>query len=223
MTEYTAEDFANARFAEHPDPVAVDARYAARMNRAPEYPWLLDGVPGNGDEHMARDGWRPVQQHNPHATDALEEEVQDLRDKNGDLKMRLGQLHDEIALWQQRASDAEAYARKVEAAPITLDSLRAAWENAEVPTEDAPMRQGDVYISTLDRNDRGLGYFVAAAGSNGTHMHFNARILHRAPEPWQALADVLRTTGCDGQAMEPKILASVLHERGVRVTGGDEA
>ena len=60
MIVYTAEDFAQAMFAEHPDPDAVDARYAARMSRDPEYPWLLDGVPGNGDEHMARDGWVPV-------------------------------------------------------------------------------------------------------------------------------------------------------------------
>ena len=60
MSEYTAEDFEQAMFAVHPDPDAVDARYAARMNRDPEYPWLLDGVPGNGDEHMARDGWVPV-------------------------------------------------------------------------------------------------------------------------------------------------------------------
>ena len=57
---YTAEDFARAMFAVHPDPAAVDARYAARMNRDPEFPWLLDGVPGNGDEHMAQDGWVPV-------------------------------------------------------------------------------------------------------------------------------------------------------------------
>ena len=60
MIVYTAEDFEQAMFAVHPDPDAVDARYAARMNRDPEFPWLLDGVPGNGDEHMARDGWVPV-------------------------------------------------------------------------------------------------------------------------------------------------------------------
>lgn len=60
MTTYTEKDFANARFAVHPDPETVNARYAARMSRDPEFPWLLDGVLGNGDEHMARDGWVPV-------------------------------------------------------------------------------------------------------------------------------------------------------------------
>lgn len=60
MTEYTADDFANAKFAEHPNPEDVDARYAARMNTDPAYPWLLDGVPGNTDEAMSRTGWVPV-------------------------------------------------------------------------------------------------------------------------------------------------------------------
>ena len=60
MTKYTAADFANAKFAEHPNPDAVDARYAARMNTDPTYPWLLDGVPGNTDEAMSRTGWVPV-------------------------------------------------------------------------------------------------------------------------------------------------------------------
>ena len=60
MTKYTAEDFANAKFAEHQNPECVDARFAARMNADPTYPWLLDGVPGNTDEAMSRTGWVPV-------------------------------------------------------------------------------------------------------------------------------------------------------------------
>lgn len=110
-------------------------------------------------------------------------------------------------------------------APLTLKDLRVAWENAEVPTGDAPMQQGDVYISTVERNDRGLGYLVAAAGANGTHMHFNARILSRAPrEPWQDLADLLRARLDDGAVrVEVDWAARELHAAGVRVTGGEES
>ena len=57
---YTADDFANAMFAEHPNPECVDARFAARMNQSTAYPWLLDGVPGNSDAAMAERGWVPV-------------------------------------------------------------------------------------------------------------------------------------------------------------------
>ena len=60
MSTYTAADFANAMFAEHPNPECVDARFAARMNQSTAYPWLLDGVPGNSDAAMAERGWVPV-------------------------------------------------------------------------------------------------------------------------------------------------------------------
>ena len=61
MTQkFSAADFANARFAKHPRPESVDAQFAARMNTNSHHPWLLDGVPGNTDAAMARDGWVPV-------------------------------------------------------------------------------------------------------------------------------------------------------------------
>ena len=60
MTKCTADDFANAKFAEHPNPEYVDARFAARMSLSTAYPWLLDGVTGNTDAAMAHDGWVPV-------------------------------------------------------------------------------------------------------------------------------------------------------------------
>ena len=104
---------------------------------------------------------------------------------------------------------------------ITLDGLAGAWEAAEVPTDDAPMRQGDVYISAVDRNDRGLGYLVAAAGRNGTHMHFNARILSRAQrEPWADLEDVLRNE-IDLES-DPGGIAHALHIKGWRKGGGSD-
>ena len=126
-------------------------------------------------------------------------------------------------IWRSDAQlAAEGWTPVVESR-ITLDGLAGAWEAAEVPTDDAPMRQGDVYISTVDRNDRGLGYLVAAAGRNGRHMHFNARVLSRAPkrEPWADLADVLRAWDAEPADADADGMAKWFHERGVRVTGGD--
>ena len=54
MTKYTAADFANARFAEHPD-----GNIAARFNTDPLWPWWHSGDEFK-DEAMARDGWVPV-------------------------------------------------------------------------------------------------------------------------------------------------------------------
>ena len=138
-------------------------------------------------------------------------EVKELRVARDELRKIVDELHAEI--------------RGLQAAPLSLDTLAAAWEAAEVPTDDAPMRQGDVYISTVDRNDRGLGYLVAAAGRNGTHMHFNARILSRAPrEPWVELAGVLHDVINQGgdDHIDVDSAAARLYAEGVRVTGGDE-
>ena len=59
MTKYTADDFANAKFAEHPNPDNYDGTWAVRAGYEP-HAWLLAGVPGNTDEAMASDGWVPV-------------------------------------------------------------------------------------------------------------------------------------------------------------------
>ena len=54
MTKYTAADFANARFAEHPD-----GRIAARLQTEEARPW--ESVRDfHTDEGMAADGWVPV-------------------------------------------------------------------------------------------------------------------------------------------------------------------
>ena len=54
MTKYTADDFANARFAEHPD-----GRIAARLETEEARPW--ESVRDfDTDEGMAGDGWVPV-------------------------------------------------------------------------------------------------------------------------------------------------------------------
>ena len=58
MTKYTAADFANARFAEHPD-----GRRAARTS-TPVAPWIMEMRNGPAhcakDSEMALDGWVPV-------------------------------------------------------------------------------------------------------------------------------------------------------------------
>ena len=58
MTKYTAADFANARFAEHPD-----GRIAVRFNIYPDFPWTFNKGAGTDeyrDVGMARFGWVPV-------------------------------------------------------------------------------------------------------------------------------------------------------------------
>ena len=56
---YTAADFANARFAEHPD-----GRLAHRINHPDGWTWAIEGTSGLRDRvndyHMASFGWVPV-------------------------------------------------------------------------------------------------------------------------------------------------------------------
>lgn len=51
----------------------------------------------------------------------------------------------------------------------------------------------------------------------------NVRVLYRSPQPWQALADVLDDSPPWVEGWRADEAARWLHERGVRVTGGDEA
>ena len=59
MTKYTADDFANAKFAEHPD-----GRLAHRINRPDGWSWAIEDLNGNRDRvnenYMAHKGWVPV-------------------------------------------------------------------------------------------------------------------------------------------------------------------
>lgn len=54
MTKYTADDFANAKFAEHPD-----GRVIARCNPEGTFAWENDSFVLS-DEEMAHAGWVPV-------------------------------------------------------------------------------------------------------------------------------------------------------------------
>ena len=216
MIVYTAEDFAGAVLATR-DTDGV----ARRMAQESDKPWRASWIPDYdwlSDEEMAAGGWTPVV-----GSRVTEHTLRDSQEKAARKRERLvdhiadqdrviRRRNDEIAVLRMELADAQA--------PLSLDTLAAAWEAAEVPTDDAPMQQGDVYISTVDRNDRGRGYLVAAAGRTGTHMHFKARILSRAPrEPWQDLADELDDTP---SCIANEALAQRLHAQGWRKTGGGD-
>lgn len=74
--EYTPDDFKNANIA-----IRGTRGAARRCEPGTQLPWVCDGEEWDDDKGMVEDGWRPVHEHNPHATDALEEEIQDLRDR----------------------------------------------------------------------------------------------------------------------------------------------
>ena len=159
MTTYTAEDFANAGFARHPD-----GRIAARLDERYTRPWSIGEDDWLTDVAMALNGWVPV--------------------------------------------------REAAAQPITLDTLRGAWETAEVADE---CNEGDILIRLHPEISTQLAQVWRSEMT--APMGNLTRILHRAPkpkrEPWQDLADVLRAhTG----EPDPDETAKMLHERGVRVT-----
>lgn len=193
MSEYTAEDFKNARFAEH--------RYGAKAVRwGMNYrvPWHTVIGDRFSDEQMAESGWRPiVEVEDPEAIVAL----------IGRQAMRIRELEGGR-----------------EAAPLTLGALEAAFNAAEIPTGDNPPRKGDTIIEF----DSSPCYRVTVVGCDwgGLTRYDSAfvRILSRASqrEPWQDLADILLE---DRMVFEEDVEGIVkrLHERGVRVTGGDES
>lgn len=214
MNEYTAEDFKNANIA-----VRGTLHAARRAEPDTTLPWVYGDNVWEDDKGMAENGWRPIHEHNLHATDAREEEIQALRDASAGLKMRVEYLNGELALWQERASQAEAHARKAEAAPLTLDTLRDAWEEAEVPTDENPVRKGDVLIRKDD--DAAIDVWECQTGHHPAVGE--TRILSRAPrEPWADLADDLadRSAIMDEDAIEAA--AKALHAAGWR-KGGDDA
>lgn len=67
MTTYTAEDFANAEFARHPD-----GRTAARVDSGDSMPWRVATGSWLGDADMAEEGFVPVREAHPITFDALQ-------------------------------------------------------------------------------------------------------------------------------------------------------
>lgn len=205
MSEYTAEDFKNANIA-----VRGTLHAARRAEPDTTLPWVYGDNEWDDDKGMVENGWRPIHEHNPHATGTPEEEVQNLRDANAGLKMRVEYLNGELVLWQERlwqerASQAEAHARKAEAAPLTLDS--AVREMQEKAWDECARSAGDMASPLMDQNP----------------YRDDQPSLKRAPqpEPWQALADMMIEADLSAALSIPE-LAEALHQSGVRVVGGDE-
>lgn len=193
MIVYTAEDFAKAMFAVHPDPATVDARYAARMSRDPEFPWLLDGVPGNRDEHMARDGWVPVVESRitDHTLRRVEERAERKRQK----------LVAHIASVEAAVRDRNR----------TIEELYVARQEAS-RRESAAHDRVVALLDTKKAHERTI-----------EELRHDLAVARKGREPWADLADLLRARLDDGVVrVEVDWAARELHAAGVRVTGGDD-
>lgn len=185
MTEYTAEDFAYARFAVGPDTSRHNAIWDDEVKT-----WRYGSGVVTDAKRLARGGWRPIVEadHPARPLAGYRAQVMELREK----------------------------VRGLREAPLTLDTLREAWENAEVPTEEAPVREGDTLIEFFAHG----AYHVYSAAADYSSLPMAVRILRRAPqpEPWEGLAKVLG----DVLIGTPEDIARALYGKGVRVTGGDD-
>lgn len=106
-------------------------------------------------------------------------------------------------------------------APLSMKDLRVAWEAAEAPTDGEPIRAGDVVIEKISTSAYAVMTPPPTCGLAGREF----RVLSRAPkrEPHENLADAIREVWPSAYAeIDIGSLAYALHERGVRVTGGDE-
>ena len=132
------------------------------------------------------------------------------------------ELRRDLALAREALVDLRWENRQLEAGAegvVSLDGLKVAWETAEVPTEDTPIREGDVVIEKISADAYAVMSPPPTCGLAGREF----RILSRAPrEPWAGLADVLLSEGVLYYRADADDCAKALHGRGVRVTGGDE-
>ena len=204
---FTAEDFAQANLA-----TKGQCGVARRTDPRDTHQWYAyGGEPGwFSDEEMAAEGWTPVVESR-----VTEHTLRDSQEKAARKRERLvdhiadqdrviRRRNDEITALRLELADAQA--------PLSLDSLAAAWEAAEQADE---CREGDVLIIRDDEDN-----YLVRRMEDRNRLDSTARILSRAPkrEPWAELADVLRAHTGDP---DPEETAQMLHELGVRVTGGD--
>lgn len=238
MTTYTDADFAQARFAEHPD-----GRIAMRSETRSDMPWKLDHDRCADDGYMAHKGWSPIFE----LGQSVEESIRDLRVSRdtqnlviesyrerddrlradvrgqatiiGELRERLQAADDVKDMLRGTVDDLREKVKQLEAtqrSPLSLDTLEAVWEAAEVPTDDNPIRQGDVCLVFL-----GATWIAGEVGDRWWPVG-DTRILSRAPkrEPWADLEDVLRDE-IDLES-DPGGIAHALHLKGWRKGGGDQ-
>ena len=214
-TTYTAEDFATAEFARHPD-----GRIAARVDSGNLGWW----AGGNGraeplwmdDYDMAEEGFVPVRE-------AYENDgrVKRLKRHISDVEAVVKRRGQDIERLEAEKAELRERIKQCKAGPITLDALHEAWEGAEVADE---CNEGDILI--LRSPDSPTALVQVWRSARPGPMSIYTRILHRAPkrEPWQDLADVLRADNGEliGEHHTITEVAKALHERGVRVTGGGD-
>lgn len=130
-------------------------------------------------------------------------------------------LRRDLALARKELADLREENRRLEQvlqSPLLMEALEVAWEAAEAPTGDAPIRAGDVMIYPVPD-----GHAVRKALVDDGLWRSDTRILSRAPrEPWQDLADDLaeRSALMDEDAIETA--AKALHKAGWRKGGEDD-
>ena len=104
-------------------------------------------------------------------------------------------------------------------APLTLKDMQVAWEAAEVPTDDAPIRKGDVVIEKISTSAYAVMTPPPTCGLAGREF----RVLSRAPrEPWADLADSLEAEVQWIDRFNAVDAAQALYALGWR-KGGDES
>ena len=222
MSEYTAEDFAQAN-------LATKGQFwvARRIDPRGTHQWHAYGGKRGwfSDEEMARDGWVPVVE----ATEVMQNRQIDAEahlDQIEGLSKRLAAAGDQIESRRLVLEDLREENYRLKRGlqtPLTLDALEAAWEAAEVPTASAGIRAGDVCIELCA--DHHFEVFRAAVGVEADGRWEPAvRILSRAPgrEPWADLADALRGTVWERLSGDVDGLAAAVHAAGWR-KGGEES
>lgn len=245
--EHTAEDFAKASFARHRDggkAVRFDAatdgppwqigmlgkstdEYMARNGWVPvveaDGPVVTEHTLRHVEERAERKRERLIR----HVSD-LEGTIrrrgaamEDLREKLADAERRA-----ELAEWTQdkiagEANDLRQEIDRLERilqAPLSMKDLEVAWEAAEVPTDGAPIRSGDVVIEKISAGAYAVMSPPPTCGLVGREF----RVLSRAPrEPWQDLADSLEAEVQWIDRFNAVDAAQALHAAGWRKGGGE--
>ena len=208
MTTYTAEDFANAEAARHPE----TGRVAARLYDNYTLPWVAGDETWLNDQNLADQGWEPAYvSRNP----------QKMRRHISDLEAVVKHRGEDIArLEEQRARLARELAVERERT-VTLDALQAAWEGAE----QGEVAEGDVLIR---RSGENFTVWVAGGGwsTEALSRSGHTRVLHRAPKPQrpegaEAIEEaLLKEWLFDGSDEAVADLADRLARRGVLVVEG---
>ena len=214
MGEFTAEDFEVAN-------LATRGEYmVARRCGGDLAPWaiFLHNRPALyvSDASMVHYGWTPVVEGEAH------DRIETLLDTKKIHERVIAELRHDMSLARREIVDLRDENDRLERilqAPLSLKDLRVAWDAAEQAEE---CREGDVLMTR--HPDDNYEVWVAVGAFD---ISRKTRILSRAPqrEPWADLADVLTLAEGDigGLNVDAVNVAAILHERGVRVTGGEDS